>query len=127
MRECQAEGCRTAARYNHPRQAVGAFCNVHREEGMRNVMHKPCAAEGCFMQATAVQMKTLLHVSDKRTVTFFLCCLQAVFNTQGQTRGLYCSKHKQEGMVGPGLLAMYNLLVCQAAEASKPFTPDTRL
>ena len=29
--------------------------------------------------------------------------LQAVFNTQGQTRGLYCSKHKQEGMVGPGI------------------------
>ena len=51
MRECQAEGCRTAARYNHPGQAVGALCNVHREEGMRNVMHKPCAEEGCFMQA----------------------------------------------------------------------------
>ena len=58
MRECQAEGCRTAARYNLPGETVGAFCNEHRAEGMRNVMHKPCAAEGCFMQATVVRLRT---------------------------------------------------------------------
>jgi len=64
------------ARFNFPGQTQGLFCAQHAQDGMRNVMHKPCAAEGCP--------------------------LQAVFNKEGESRGIYCSRHKEEGMARPG-------------------------
>jgi len=63
------------ARFNFPGQTQGLFCAQHAQDGMRNVMHKPCAAEGCP--------------------------LQAVFNKEGESRGIYCSRHKEEGMARP--------------------------
>ncbi len=67
------------ARFNFPGQTQGLFCAQHAQDGMRNVMHKPCAAEGCP--------------------------LQAVFNKEGESRGIYCSRHKEEGMARPGAVA----------------------
>ncbi|KAK9902107.1 hypothetical protein WJX75_004631 [Coccomyxa subellipsoidea] len=111
VRECVVAECGTHARFNHPGETHGIFCSKHKIEGMRNVVHKPCAEPGCATLAVfnepgaghglfCGQHKPAGYVNVKDRKCYAQDCTRMPnFNFPGQKGGMFCSQHKSEGMV----------------------------
>ena len=65
-------GCTKLPSFNFPGMTPAARCGTHREEGMVNVRHRVCQAEGCGTEAK--------------------------YNLPGEPHGAFCGQHKLKDM-----------------------------
>ena len=118
-RHCAHEGCIKQPNFNHEGSQRGLYCCAHREPGMINVVSKPCVHPGCqkqpsfnFPGQSQVQAMPVLFswqhaphqlaLLQEASSSCHTCCMLincTVKSGFAAVQGLYCSPHKQPGMV----------------------------
>ena len=113
-RHCAFENCMKQPNFNHDGSQRGLYCCAHKEPGMINVVSKPCAHPGCqkqpsfnFRGQTQVCSHHRSNCSNESSFCFWqdplmLRCDCLWCNRDSliaSMQGLYCSPHKQPGMV----------------------------
>jgi hypothetical protein len=109
--KCQGPNCTRRAYYNFSDNKTPLYCLIHIIVGMINVTVKPCKVKGCNIRPcygrkgkTPVYCAT--HGRDKRGLQAVrynkcqneLCDKTPNFNFEGETKGIYCEAHAEEGM-----------------------------
>ena len=108
---CNNKDCSKIASYNEYNEKKGLYCNVHKLNGMVNVISKMCSYEGCTKipvynkenEITGLYCKE--HKTDdminviSRTCKENGCNKQPTYNKIGEKTPLYCRWHKTDGMV----------------------------
>lgn len=110
-RICQQNGCITRPYFNLPGEPKGAYCSLHKQLGMINVITKPCLHSGCRkspnfnfkghspgLYCGDHKHALMINVKTKRCEREG-CEKQPTFNIEGTTARRFCSAHKEDGMI----------------------------
>lgn len=114
---CQHEDCDIQATFNDDGEKLGKYCIDHIEDGMVDVTHTKCIADGCKTTATFgyksvnwifccakhtdgdTEVVNLIHAKCPRIMpNGSICDKYAHYNTPDSTVGKYCTSHKEDGM-----------------------------
>ena len=108
---CQHDNCMTHPVFNYPNLKKGIYCNIHKENGMIDVVNKTCKHGNC-MTRPAFNYPNLkkgiycsIHKENgmvdvvNKTCQHDNCMTQPAFNYPNLKKGIYCKLHKENGMV----------------------------
>lgn len=125
-KKCNHEGCNTVPCYNYEGETKAIYCSLHKLEKMMNVKHRKCQHEGCniipcynyegetkAIYCTTHKLNDMTNVVSKKCQheeCYKLpnynkkcqhegCNTQPNYNYKGETKAIYCSSHKLDGMM----------------------------
>ena len=109
--KCAEDGCMTSPNFNFEGESQGVYCDLHKKDGMINVISRRCAENGCMkipnfnnygesqgLYCSDHKKAGMIDVKNRRCAEDG-CMKQPNFNFEGESRGLYCDLHKKDGMI----------------------------
>jgi predicted GIY-YIG superfamily endonuclease len=120
--------CTTRASYNYANYNSAKYCKNHKLDGMINISSKKCKIKGClvrpiynFVGLTPLYCKK--HKDDKMVNVYSKRCEQTgcdkhpSFNYPDKIGYLFCSEHKEKGMID--LRVLNNMCeICEKVQAN---------
>ena len=105
-KRCHSPECEKVPFFNHSDKKSGWFCFEHKEEGMVNVILSTHVEPKVTTKPRVTQRKICngCHRELSVKIGYVLCrhgrcTVSPSFNYPGERLGMYCSKHKEDGMV----------------------------
>jgi hypothetical protein len=108
---CKEDGCDTRSSYNFPHLQTPIYCELHKKQGMENVVDPKCCVEGCNTIASfgRIGTKEKTHCAPHRQEGMHRtrgkkcehpgCEKEPSQNSVGETKRRFCKDHCEEDMV----------------------------
>lgn len=109
-KKCEYNLCNKKPNFNYENEVTPKYCSEHKFDGMIDIVHKTCVFPNCKTQpiynfinekpqfCKTHKLECMVDVKNKKCKNN-QCFKQGFFNFHNEKYGIFCSEHKELGMI----------------------------